>query len=153
MEKWWEEQYNMEEPLRITWLWNCCCSVTKSCQTPCDPLDRSMPGSSVLHYFLEFAQIHLHWVADAIKPSHPLSPPLLLPSSIRVFSNAKVRSFSFSISPSNKYSGLISFRIDWFDLLAVQGTLKSLLQSHSSKASIVRLRSGWFQLFNMDCLC
>ena len=94
-------------------------------------------------------ETHVHWVSDAIQPSHPLSSLLLLPSifpSIRVFSNEsalhitwpKYWSFSFSISPSNKYSGLISFRMDWLALLAVQGTLKSLLQHHSSKASILR---------------
>ena len=91
---------------------------------------------------------HVHWVSDAIQPSHPLSSPFLLPSilpSIRVLSNElalcirwpKYWSFSFSISPPNKYSGLISFRIDWFDLLIVQETLKSLLQHHSSKSSIL----------------
>ena len=91
----------------------------------------------------------LHWVCDAIQPSHPLSspfPPAFNLSSIRVFSNQSVPrirwpkyySFRFSISPSNEYSGLISFRMDWLDLLAVQGTLKSLLQHHSSKASILR---------------
>ena len=106
-----------------------------------------MPGFPVLHHLLELAQTHVHWVGDAIQPSHLLSPPSPLPSicpSIRVFSNElalrirwpKYQSFSFSISPSSEYSGLISFRIDWFDLLAVQGTLKSLLQHHSSKASI-----------------
>ena len=105
------------------------------------PMDCSMPGFPVLHSLPELAQIHLHRVSDAIQPSHPLSSPFLLPSvfpSIRDFSNASVLlitwpkywSFSFSISPSNEYSGLISFRIDWFDLLAVQGTLKSLLQHH-----------------------
>ena len=114
-----------------------------------------MPDSTVLHYLLEFAQIHIHWVSDAIQPSHPLTP-LLLPSifpSIRVFSNKsalhirwpKYWNFSFSISLSNEYSGLISFRIDCFDLLAVQGTLKSLLQHHSSKASILR-RSAFFMV-------
>ena len=88
-----------------------------------------------------------HWVSDAIQPSHPLSSPsptVNLPS-IRVFFNESVLcirwprywSFSFSISPTNEYLGLISFRMDWLDLLAVQGTLKSLLQHHSSKASIV----------------
>ena len=91
---------------------------------------------------------HVHWVSDTIHPSHPLLSLLLLPSifpSIRVFSNesalrirwSKYCSFSFSISPSNEYSGLISFRMDWLDLLAVQGTLKSLLQLHSSKVSIL----------------
>ena len=91
---------------------------------------------------------HVHRVRNAIQPSHPLSSLSLLPSifpSIRVFSNesvlrirwSKYWSFSFSFTPSNKYSGLISFRIDWLDLLAVQGTFKSLLQHHSSKASIL----------------
>ena len=99
-------------------------------------------------------QTQVHWVGDAIQPSHPLSSLLLLPSifpSIRVFSNESVLhirwpvywSFSFNISPSNEYSGLISFRMDWVDLLAVQGTLKSLLQHHSSKASI-RWHSPFF---------
>ena len=93
-------------------------------------------------------QTHVHWFSDAIQPSHPCRPlllPLSIFSSIRVFSNElslcirwpKYWNFSFSLSLSN--SGLISFRIDWFDLLAVQGTLKSLLQPHSSKASILRL--------------
>ena len=109
----------------------------------------STPGFPVLHYVHEFTQTLVHWVGDAVQPSHPLLPLLLLPSifpSIRVFSNEpalrirwpKYWSFSFSISPSNKYSGLISYKIDWFDLLAVQGTLKSLLQHHSSKASILQ---------------
>ena len=92
---------------------------------------------------------HVHWVGDAIQPSHPLSspspPPSIFPS-IRVFSNESVFrirwpkywSFSFNISPSNEYSGLIFFRMDWLDLLAVQGTLKSLLHHHSSKASILQ---------------
>ena len=103
-------------------------------------------GLPVLHHLPECAETHIHWVSDVIQPSHLLSS--LLPSifpSIRVFSNEsalhirrlKYWSFSFSLSPSNKYSGLISFRIDWFDILAVQGTLKSLLQHHSSKASIL----------------
>ena len=106
----------------------------------------SMPGLPVLHCLPEFAQTHAHWVGDAIQPSHSLLP-LLLSSSVfarsRVFSNQsaacirwpKYWSFNFSISPSSEYSGLVSFRIDRFDLLAVQGTLKSLLQHHSSKAS------------------
>ena len=93
----------------------------------------------------EFTQIHVRWVSDAIQPSHPLLSPSPLFPSIRVFSKESVLhircpkywSFSFSISPSNKYSGLISFRMDWLDLLAVQGTLKSLLQHHSSKPSIL----------------
>ena len=102
----------------------------------------------VPHQLLELAQSHFHRVSDAIQPSHPLSSPSLpafnFPS-IRVFSNESVLhirspkywSFSFSISPSNEYSRLISFKMDWFDLLAVQGTLKSLLQHHSSKASVL----------------
>ena len=120
-----------------------------SCLTLCDPMDYSTLSYPVHHQLPQLAQIHVHWVGDAIQPSHPLSSPFLLPSifpSIRVFSNESVLcikwpkywSFSFSISPSNEQSGLISLRIDWFDLLAVQGTLKSLLQHHSSKASILR---------------
>ena len=108
-----------------------------------------MPGFSVHHQLLELAQTHVHQVDEAIQPSLLYRPLLLLPSifpSIRVFSSESVLcirwpkywSFSFSISPSSEYSGLISFRIDWFDLLTVQGTLKSLLQHHSSKASILQ---------------
>ena len=113
-------------------------------------MDCSMPGLPVHHRFLELAQVHVHRVVDAIQPSHPLSSPSPLTfsicPSISGFSNElalhirwpKYWSFSFSISPSREYSGLISFRRDWLDLLAVQGTLKSLLQHHSSKASILR---------------
>ena len=219
---------------------NSCCSVAKLGQTLCNPMDCNTPGFSVLHRLLQLAQTHVHWVSDAIQPSHPLSsPPSPLPSifpSIRIFSIESVLhirwpkywSFSFSISPwrrewqttsvflpwephepqhtrppcpspppavypnscplsqwchpiisssvvpfsscpqsfpasgsflmsqlfsssgqsigslsfsissSNEHSGLISFRTDWLDLLAVQGTLKSLLQHHSSKASILQ---------------
>ena len=185
-------------------------SVTQPCPTLCNPMNCSTPGFLVLHHLPELAQTHVHWVSDAIQPSHPLSPTspseeiqfssvqllsrvwlfvtpwtaarqaylsitnswslpklmsielvmpsnyfilcrplLLLPSifpSIKVFFNESVLhirwpkywSFSFSISPSNEYSGLISFRMDWLDLPAVQGTLKSLLQHHSSKASILQ---------------
>ena len=108
-----------------------------------------MPGFPVLHYLPEFAQTHVHWVSDVV---HLIlcHSRLLLPSifpSIRVFSNEsslrirwpKCWSFNFSISSSNEYSGLISFRIDWFESLALQGTLKSLLQHHNSKASIFQL--------------
>ena len=106
--------------------------------------------------FLELAQTHVHWSSDAIKPSHPLLSLLLLPSicpSLRVFSNElalhirwpKYWSFSFSISHSNEYSGLISFRIDWFDLFTVQGTFKSLLQHHNLKAKIL-LYSAFFMV-------
>ena len=109
-------------------------------------MDHSTPGLPVHHQLPEFTQTHVHRVSDAIQPSH--HPLLLLPSifpSIRVFSNESVLhmrwpkywSFSLSISHSNEHPGLISFRMDWLDLLAVQGTLKSLLQHHSSKASIL----------------
>ena len=107
------------------------------------------PGLPVYHRLPGFTQTHVHWVGEAIQPSHPLSspsPPALNLPSIRVFSNEsavcirwpKYWSFSFNISPSSKHPGLISFRMDWLDLLAVQGTHKSLLQHHSSKASILQ---------------
>ena len=127
----------------------CFCSVTQLCLTLCDPMDCSMPGFPVLHYLPELAQAHVHWVSDAIHPSHLLmspSPPVFnLSQHIRVFSSElalcirwpKNWSFSLVIGPSNEYSGLISFRIDWFDFLAVQGTLKSFIQYHSSKVSIL----------------
>ena len=109
----------------------------------------STPGLLVHHQLPEFTQTHVHWVSDAIQPSHPLlspSPPAPIPPSFRVFSNEsalhmrwpKYWSFSFSISPSKEHLGLISFRMDWLDLLAVQGNLKSPLQQHSSKASILQ---------------
>ena len=112
-------------------------------------MDCSTPGLPVHHQLPEFIENHIHRVSDAIQPSHPLlspSPPTFSLSQLKVFSNESVLhirwpkywSFSFSISPSNGYSGLISFRKDWLDLLAVQGTLKSLFQHHSSKASILR---------------
>ena len=114
----------------------------------------SMPGLPVHHQLPEFTQTHIHRVSDAIQPSHPLSspsPPAPNLPGIRVFSNEstlrmrwpKYWSFSFSLIPSNEHPGLMSFRMDWLDLLAVQGTLKSLLQLHSSKASILR-RSAFF---------
>ena len=108
-------------------------SVTQSCLTLCDPMDCSTPGLPIYHKLPEFIQTHVHRVGDAIQPSHPLSspspPPSMFPS-IRAFSSESVLhirwpkywSFSFNISPSNEYSGLISFRIDWLDRLAVQGT-------------------------------
>ena len=108
------------------------------------PTDGGMPGFPVFYHLPELTQTHTHWVGDAIQPSHPLSPPFPLALNLfwlRVFSSEsalhmrwpKYWSFSFSISPSNESSGLISFRIDWFDLLSVQGTLKSLLQHHIQK--------------------
>ena len=125
----------------------CCCSVAQLCLTLCDPMDCSIPDFPVHHYLLEFAQTHVH---ELVMPFNHLIlclPFLLLPSvfpRIRVFpieSAVRIRwpkywSFSFSNSPTNDYSGLISFRIDWFDLLSVQGTLKCLLQYHSLKASV-----------------
>ena len=122
-------------------------SITQSCPTLCDPMDCSTPGLPVHHQLSEFIQL---MSIELVMPSNHLilcSPLLLLPSnfpSIRVFSDEstlhimwpKYWSFSFNISPSKQYSGLISFRMDWLDFLAVQGTLKSLLQHHSSKASI-----------------
>ena len=112
-------------------------------------MDCSMPDLPVHHQLLELTQTHVHWVHNAIQPSHPLSSPSPQPSifpSIRIFSNEsalrirwpKYWSFSFSIGPSNEYSGLLSFRMDWLDLLAVQGTLWSLFQHYSSKASILQ---------------
>ena len=109
----------------------------------------STPGLPVHHQLPEFTKTHVHWVGDAIQPSHPLSspsPPAFNLSQHQDLFNESVLhirwpnnwSFSFNISPSNEYSGLISFRMDWLDLLAAHGTLKSLLQHHSSKASILR---------------
>ena len=128
-------------------------SVTQLCPTLRDPMNRSTPGLAVHHQLPEFTQTHVHWVGDATNHLILCFPLLLLPSilpSIRVFSNEsaldirwpKYWSFSFNISPSNENPGLISFRMDWLDLLAVQGTPKSLLQHHSSKASIL-LCSGF----------
>ena len=115
-------------------------------------MDCSTPGFPVHHQLPKLVQTHVHQVRDAIQPSHPLSSLSILPS-IRVFSSESVVcirwpkywSFSFSISPSNEYLGLTSFRINWFDLLAVQGALKSLLQHHSSKASVL-LCSAFFMV-------
>ena len=113
-------------------------------------MNRSTPGLRVHHQLPEFTQTHVHRVRDAIQPSLILCLPLLLlpliPPSIKVFSNESTLrmrwpeywSFSFSIIPSEEIPGLISFRTDWLDLLAVQGTLKSLLQHHTSKASILQ---------------
>ena len=129
-------------------------SVDQWCPILCNPMNHSMPDLPVHHQLPEFTQTHVHWLGDAIQPSHPLSSPSLPapnPPSIRVFSSEstlhmrrpKYWSFSFSIIPSKEHPGLISFRMDCLDLLAVQGTLKSLLQHHSSKASIL-WRSAFF---------
>ena len=122
-------------------------SVAQSCLTLCDPVNRSTPGLPVHHQLPEFTQTHVHLVGDAILPLIFCCPLLLLPqipTSIRIFSNEstlrmrwpKYWSFAFSIIPFKEHPGLISSRMDWLNLLAVQGTLKSLLQHHSSKASI-----------------
>ena len=127
-------------------------SVAQSCLTLCDPMDCSTPGLPVRHQLPDSTQTHLYQVGDAIQPSHPLSSSVILFSSrpqsfpasgsfpmSQLFASGgqSIGVFSFNISPSNEHSGLISFRADWLDLLAVQGTLKSLLQHHSSKASIL----------------
>ena len=122
--------------------------VAQSCPTLCDPMDCSMPGLPVHHQLLEFSNsCPLSWWCH---PTIILCQPLLLPPSvfpsIRVFANESVLcirwltywSFSFRLSPSNEYSGLISFRMDWLDILGIQGILKSLFQYHSSKASILQ---------------
>ena len=121
----------------------------------CNTMDCSMPGLPVHHQLPKLAQTHVHQVHDAIQPSHPLSSPSypafnlshhqgLFNESVLHIRWPKCWSFSFNISLSNQYSGLISFRIDWLDLLAVQGPLKSLLQHHSSKASVL-----WHSVFSM----
>ena len=129
-----------------------CCSVTQSYPTLCDPMDCSTPGFSVLHYPLEFTQTHFHWVSAAIQPSHPLSPTfLLLPSIfpiIKVFSNVVssshqvVKVLQLLLQQQSFLWTLRVVRIDWFDLPAVLGTLKSLLWHQSSKASIL-----WYSAF------
>ena len=123
--------------------------VAQSCPTLCDPMNCSTPGLPVHHQLLEFTQTRVHQVSDVIQPSHPRSspsPPAPNPSQHQGFSNEstlhmtwpKYWSFSFSIIPYKEIPGLISFRMNWLYLLAVQGTLKSLLQHHSSKASILQ---------------
>ena len=142
--------FTLVQELLVKYLFS---SVAQLWPILCDPMDYSMPGFPVHHQFLEFTQ-----TLELVMPSNHLilcRPLLLLPSifpSIRVFSNEsalritwpKYWSFSFNISPSNEHPGLISFRMDWLDLLAVQGTLKSLLQHHSSKASIIRCSKVFF---------
>ena len=141
---------NCLQKLTKTWL----CTV-QSCLTFCDTMDYSTPDLLVHHQLLELTQTHVHWVGHAIQPSHPLMSPSspifnhsehhgLFKWDISLQQVAKYWSFSFSISPSNEYSGPISFRMDWLDLLAVQGTFKHLFQHHSSKASIL-----WHSAFFM----
>ena len=141
----------------VTLCFCCCSSVTKLCPTLCDPMDCSSPGSPSLTIF--WSLLKFMFIESVMPYNHLIlcCPLLLLPSvfpSIRVFSSEsalgirwpKYCSFSFSISPSNKYPGLISFRIDWYELPAVQGTLRSLPQHHSSKASILQ-HSAFFIFF------
>ena len=129
-------------------------AVSQSCPTLCGPMDCSMPGFPVHHQLLEITQTHVHWVGDAIQPSHPLSPPSSPAFSLshhqRLFQGvsslhqvARLLEFQFQHQSFSEYSGLISFRIDWLDLFAVQRTLKSLLLHHSSKTSIL-LHSAFF---------
>ena len=124
-------------------------SVVQLCLTLCDPMDRSMPGLPVHHQPPRFTQTHVHRVGDAINPSHPLSspsPPAPNPSQHQglfhwvssLHEVAKVLEFQLQHQSFKEHPGLISFRMDWLDLLAVQGTLKSLCQHHSSKPSILR---------------
>ena len=130
----------------------CSCLVTKSCLTLCDPMNCSTPGFPVLHYLPEFAQSHVHWVGDAIQPCHPLLPPSALALNLSqhqgLFSSEQAVRFrwpkyqSFRLSPSDEYSRLIFFRIDWFDLLAVQETLKE-----SSPASHFKSINSWCSAF------
>ena len=134
----------------------CCCSVAQLCPALCGPMDHSTPGFSGLQYLPEFAQTHVHRVSDATQTPHSLllPSPLALNLSLQqglfqwassLHQVAKVWGASASISPSNEYSGLISLRIDGFDLLSVQGTLKSLLQHHNLKAAILQCSHslGW----------
>ena len=129
----------------------------------CDPMNCSMQGLPVHHQLPELAQTHVHQVHDAIQPSHPLlspSPPTCSLSQHQglfkwvssLHQMAKYQSFSFSTSPSNEYSRLISFRTDWFDLLAVLGTIKSLLQHHSPKTSILLLSAFFIELLYLFLL-
>ena len=133
-------------------------SVAQLCLTFCDPMDCSTPGFPVFYHLPEFTQTHVRQVGDAIQPSHPMSSPS--PPAFDLSQHQglfqwvssshqmdKYWSFSVSISPSNEYSGVNSFRIDWFDLLAVQGTRKNLLQHHSSKASILQ-----YIVYNRDSM-
>ena len=136
----------------------CCCSFAKSYPTLVTLMDCRTPGFPVLHYFLEFAQTHVHWVGDAIQPSHPLSSPFPLAFNLSQHQDlfswvgsshqvAKVLEFSFSISPSKEYSGFISFRIGWFNLLAVQGTLKKTLETTIQRHQFFGMYP-WWGLYN-----
>ena len=148
----WAERGEQDWACEVHCIDICCCSVAQSCPTLCNPMDCSTSGFPVLHRLLDYSKllkIHIYWHDDATQPSILCHLLLFLSSifpRIRVFSSEsalhikqpKYWSFSVSISPSNEYSGLISFRIDWFDLPVVPGTHKSLLQPHSSKPSILQ---------------
>ena len=136
---------------QIPWSICCCCSVARSCPIICDPMNCRTPVFSVLHYFPEFAQTHIHWANDAIQPSYPL----LLPSPLALSISQHQGLFQW-IGSSHEVAKLLElqlqhqsfqwiFRVDWFDLLAIQGTLKSLPQHHSSKASILQ-HSAFFMV-------
>ena len=134
--------------MNIQWVSFQLSSVAQSRPTLCDPMNCSTPGLPAHHQLPESTQTHVHCVGDAIQPSHPLlspSPPTINLSQHQglfkwvssLHQVAKVWSFSFNVSPSSEYPGLISFRMDWLDLLAFQGTVKNLLQPHSSKVSVL----------------
>ena len=124
----------------------CCCSVTQSCPTLCDPYGPQHRRPLVPHHLLKFAQVHIYCIAEPVSSSealfsHPQSFPAsgIFPVSCQFASDDQnTEAFNFSISLSNEYSGLISIKIDWFDLLALQGTLRSLLQHHSVKGSVLQ---------------
>ena len=132
---------------------NCCCSVTQSCLTLCNPMDCSTPGFSVLHHLPKFTQVHVHCIGDTIQPillTTTSSSALNISQHQEFFQGVSCshqvnKHWNFSFSPFKEYSALISLKIDWFNLLPVQETLKSLLQHHSLKASIL-----WCSAFFMS---
>ena len=146
---WGEDMFHILIAFVVSRVYQSVSSVTQSCLTLCNPMDCSMPGLPVHHQLLKFTQTHVHWVSDAIQPSHPLlspSPPALNLSQhqglVKWVSSshqaAKILEFQLQHQSFQWTPALISFRMDWLDLLAVQGTLKSLLQHYSSKASILQ---------------
>ena len=149
----WDTSQRLEEPVTVIWRLSVQAQLSSveslsHVQLFVTPWTECMPGLPVHYQLPEFTQTHVHWVGDAIQPSHPLLSPSPSPFNLSQHQGlfqwvtsshqvAKDRNFSFNISPSKEYSGLISFRMDWLNLLAVQGTLKSVLQHHSSKVSIL----------------
>ena len=136
--------------------------VAQLCPTLCNPMDCRTPGLPVHHQLPELAQIHVHRVSDAIQPSHPLLSPSApafnfaqhqgpFQESVLCIRRPKYGSLSFSISPSNECSGLIFHRMDWLDLLAVQGTLRCLLQHHSSKAPVLQHSYAYVLISSYFC--